>query len=66
MDLEPKDALISTAAFTNALQVLGSGRGGKPKEELLKGAGLASYAGKRARKGKPVEGLQKVLRVLAA
>jgi len=66
MDLEAKDALISTAAFTNALQVLGSGRGGKPKEELLKGAGLASYAGKRARKGKPVEGLQKVLRVLAA
>jgi len=66
MDLEAKDALISTAAFTNSLQVLGSGRGGKPKEELLKGAGLASYAGKRARKGKPVEGLQKVLRVLAA
>jgi len=66
MDLDPKDALISTAAFTNSLQVLGSGRGGKPKEELLKGAGLASYAGKRARKGKPVEGLQKVLRVLAA
>jgi len=66
MDLDPKDALISTAAFTNSLQLLGSGRGGKPKEELLKGAGLASYAGKRARKGKPVEGLQKVLRVLAA
>jgi len=66
MDLEAKDALISTAAFTNSLQVLGSGRGGKPKEELLKGAGLAGYAGKRARKGKPVEGLQKVLRVLAA
>jgi topoisomerase-4 subunit A len=66
MDLEAKDALISTAAYTNALHVLGSGRGGKPKEELLKGAGLASYAGKRARKGKPVEGLQKVLRVLAA
>ncbi|MEJ6000461.1 DNA topoisomerase IV subunit A [Paucibacter soli] len=65
IDLDPKDALISTAAFTNSLQVLGAGRGGKPKEELLKGAGLASYAGKRARKGKPVEGMQKVLRVLA-
>ncbi|MDT8998947.1 DNA topoisomerase IV subunit A [Paucibacter sp. APW11] len=65
MELEPKDALLSVAAFTTTLQVLGSGRGGKAKEELLKGAGLASYAGKRARKGKPVDGLQKVLRVLA-
>lgn len=65
MDLEPKDALLSVAAYTQLLQVLGSGRGGKPKEDVLKGAGLASYAGKRARKGKPVEGMQKVLRVLA-
>ena len=65
IDLEPKDALISVAAFSQALQVLGSGRGGKAKEELLKGASLAAYAGKRARKGKSVEGLQKVLRVLA-
>lgn len=65
LDLEPKDALLSVAAYTQLLQVLGSGRGGKPKEDVLKGAGLASYAGKRARKGKPVEGMQKVLRVLA-
>lgn len=65
IDLEPKDALVSTAAFTQTLLVQGSGRGAKPKEELLKGAALASYAGKRARKGKAVEGLQKVLRVLA-
>ncbi len=65
MELEGKDLLLSVAAFTQTLQVLGSGRGGKPKEELLKGAGLAGYAGKRARKGKPVEGLQKVARVLA-
>ncbi len=65
MELEGKDLLLSVAAFTQTLQVLGSGRGGKPKEELLKGAGLAAYAGKRARKGKPVEGLQKVARVLA-
>ncbi|MFY8116685.1 MAG: DNA gyrase subunit A, partial [Roseateles sp.] len=31
MDLEPKDALLSVAAYTQLLQVLGSGRGGKPK-----------------------------------
>ena len=65
IDLEAKDALISVAAFTQTLTVLGSGRGGKPKEELLKGAALAAYVGKRARKGKAVEGLQKVLRVVA-
>ncbi|MCH7345797.1 DNA topoisomerase IV subunit A [Pelomonas sp. CA6] len=64
MDLEPKDALVSVAAFGQQLLVQGSGRGGKAKEELLKGAALASYAGKRARKGKAVEGLQKVLRLL--
>ncbi|MCV2370971.1 DNA topoisomerase IV subunit A [Roseateles oligotrophus] len=64
IDLEAKDALLSVAAFTQALQVLGTGRGAKPKEELLKGVGLAAYAGKRARKGKQVEAFQKVLRVL--
>jgi topoisomerase-4 subunit A len=66
IDLEPKDALVSVAAFTQALQVFGSGRGAKPKEEVLKGANLAGYAGKRARKGKAVEGMQKVFRVLSA
>ncbi len=65
IDLDVKDALVSVAAFSQQLLVQGSGRGGKAKEELLKGAGLAAYAGKRARKGKPVEGMQKVMRVLA-
>jgi topoisomerase IV subunit A len=66
MDLEAKDALISVAAFAQALLVQGSGRGGKAKEEVLKGAALAGHAGKRAKKGKVVEGLQKVMRVLPA
>ncbi|MDC8785969.1 DNA topoisomerase IV subunit A [Roseateles koreensis] len=64
IDLEPKDALLSVAAFTQSLMVVGTGRGAKPKEELLKGVGLASYAGKRARKGRAVDAFQKVLRVL--
>ncbi|CAN5174920.1 DNA topoisomerase IV subunit A [soil metagenome] len=64
MDLEGKDTLLSVAAFTQSLLVMGSGRGGKAKEELLKGVGLGAHAGKRARKGKQIEGLQKVLRVL--
>ncbi len=65
MDLEAKDALVSAAAFGPALQVLGTGRGGKPKEELLKGAALEGYRGKRARKGRKVEGMVKPLRVVA-
>ena len=65
MDLDSKDALASVAAFIQALRVLGSGRGGKPKDEALKGAALAAHVGKRARKGKPVEGM-KALRVAAA
>ena len=64
MDIDAKDALLSTAVFTLALRVLGSGRGGKPKDELLKGAALASFAAKRARKGREVEGMQKVLKLV--
>jgi topoisomerase-4 subunit A len=66
MDLDPKDALVSVAAFSAALQVLGKSlRGDKPREDVLRGAGLAPYAGKRARKGRAVEGM-KAMRVLAA
>nr|WP_316638578.1 DNA topoisomerase IV subunit A [uncultured Roseateles sp.] len=65
MDLEAKDALVSVAAFGQALQVLGTGRGGKPKEEILKNTALANHVGKRARKGKVLEGI-KGLRVVAS
>jgi topoisomerase-4 subunit A len=65
MDLEGKDSVLSVACFTTQLRVLGSGRGGKPREELLKNQSLAAHAGKRARKGKVVDGLQKVARLTA-
>ena len=65
MDVDARDPLISVAAFDDAVRVLGTGRGAKPKEELLKGAALAAHEGKRARKGRKVEGLQKVQRVVA-
>ncbi len=54
MDLDEKDALVSVAAFTQGVVLQGSGRGGKAKEETLKGAALAAFAGRRARKGKAV------------
>jgi topoisomerase IV subunit A len=55
MDIDAPDTLISLAAFNMALQVLGTGRGGKAKEETVKAAALLPYVGKRARKGKLLE-----------
>lgn len=67
IDADTKDPLVSVAAFTGALQVLGTGRGGaKPKDELLKGPALAAYEGKRARRGKKQDVMVKAMRVLAA
>jgi topoisomerase-4 subunit A len=65
MDVDAKDPLVSTATCAGTLKVLGLGRGGKPKEEDLKGASLAVYGGKRARKGKVLEAGMKPQRVLA-
>jgi topoisomerase-4 subunit A len=64
IDLDPEDALVSVAAFGDALQVLGTGRGDKPKDEVLKGPALADYEGKRARKGRKQQVLKKAMRVL--
>ncbi len=66
MDVDDKDPLVSVATCTQALKVLGTGRGGKPKEDDLKNANLAVYAGKRARKGKPLDLGMKPQRVLGA
>ena len=66
IDLEPKDALVSVAAFAQSLQLLGTGRGGKAKDEVLKAAALVPYQGKRARKGRVQDAMQKAQRVIAA
>ena len=55
MDLDAKDALVSVAAFGRALRVVGSGRGGKPRDEVLGAAALAPYRHARGRKGKPAD-----------
>ena len=65
MDVDAKDPLVSIATCANAVKVLGTGRGGKAKEEDLKGATLASHAGKRARKGKVIDAAIKGQRVIA-
>ena len=64
MDVDAACPLLSVATLADHLTVYGTGRGGKPKAELLKAAGLAWYQGKRARKGRKVEGLLKVLRLV--
>ena len=65
MDVDKQSPLVSVATCADALKVLGTGRGGKPKEEDIKGAALAEHQGKRARKGRKVEGVLKVMRVVA-
>ena len=65
MDLESPDSLASVAVFSHSLRIEGTGRGGKARDELLKGASLAVYLGKRARKGKPQDAIPKALRVAA-
>ncbi|HZT55519.1 MAG TPA: DNA topoisomerase IV subunit A, partial [Burkholderiaceae bacterium] len=66
IDLDAKDALVSVAAVDQALQIVGTGRGGKPKDEVLKNSALAEYVGKRARKGKKQDVMVKAMRVLRA
>ena len=60
MALDAGEALRGVAVFAGALQVAGSARGGKAKEILLRGAALAAHLGRRARRGRAVEGLKQV------
>jgi len=66
MDVDAKAPLIAVATLAERLVVAGSGRGGKPRQEELRGAALAQHAGRRARKGRKVDGFVKVLRLSAA
>ena len=64
MDVDAKAPLLSVALCGASLKVLGSGRGGKAREIELKGIHLEEHVGKRARKGRKVDGLQKAFRVV--
>ncbi|MBU6260394.1 MAG: DNA topoisomerase IV subunit A [Burkholderiales bacterium] len=63
IDVDAAAPLIAVAPCAEAVTVVGSGRGGKAKEETLRGAALAAHVGKRARKGRQVAALHKVLRL---
>ncbi len=66
VDLDAKDALVSVAAFGGALRVLGTGRGGKARDEIVRGAALEGYVGRRARKGRRQDVMLQAKRVLCA
>lgn len=63
MDVDAKAPLVSVCTFAGGLMVSGQGRGGKDKEEKLQGMALALHAGKRARKGRKLEGFPRPMRV---
>ncbi|MFM7703961.1 MAG: DNA gyrase subunit A, partial [Rubrivivax sp.] len=65
MDVDAKTPLLSVCTLAEMLRVAGQGRGGKPKDEDFRPAALAAYAGKRARKGRKVEGFPKPMCVVA-
>jgi topoisomerase-4 subunit A len=65
MDVDAKTPLLSVCTLGETLRVAGQGRGGKPKDEDFRPAALAAYQGKRARKGRKVEGFPKPMRVVA-
>ena len=64
MDVDQACPLVSVACFSDTVLVQGSGRAGRARQEQLRGAALASHAGKRARKGHKVAGFVKAVRVL--
>ncbi|MDO8419102.1 MAG: DNA topoisomerase IV subunit A, partial [Rubrivivax sp.] len=58
MDVDAKTPLTAVATLADRLLVAGSGRGGKAKEDTLHGTALAAHQGKRARKGRAVQGMK--------
>ncbi len=64
IDLDAKDALVSVTALGDSLRVVGTGRGGKPRDDVLKGAALALHVNRRARKGRALAGTIKATQLM--
>jgi topoisomerase IV subunit A len=61
MALDPKETLRQALAIdARGLVLIGTGRGGKVRDEKLAGAALEAHVGKRARKGRAPESTIKV------
>jgi topoisomerase-4 subunit A len=59
MEVDAAAPLVAVTGFGEVLKVSGQGRGGKPKEELMRATALAVHLGRRARKGRKIEGFPK-------
>ena len=67
MELEKNEKLLATQPISQkGVAVSGTGRGGKAQELTLSASALAPHIGKRARKGKTLEGTKLKPAVLAA
>jgi topoisomerase-4 subunit A len=55
IDLEPKDTLAGAAAYTRSVKILGIGRGGKERDEVLEIRSLNNAKAGRGRKGKAAD-----------
>jgi len=55
IDLEDKDSLAGAAAYTRSVCIVGTGRGGKDREETLEIRSLNNARTARARKGKAAD-----------
>jgi len=60
MDVDADAPLVAVATCAAVLAVHGSGRGARPRQELLRAAALAACEGRRGRRGKKLEGFTKV------
>ncbi|WP_119354430.1 hypothetical protein [Azohydromonas sediminis] len=63
IDLDANAPLLSVATFADCLDVHGSGRRGKAKDEVLRGVALEAHVGRRARKGRRIEGFKPLVRL---
>ncbi|MEN9780166.1 MAG: putative topoisomerase subunit [Pseudomonadota bacterium] len=55
IDLDDKDRLAGAAAYTRSVRIAGTGRGGKPREEVLEIRSLNNARAARGRKGKAAD-----------
>jgi topoisomerase-4 subunit A len=65
MDVGAEDPLCSIVSCADSVRVLGTGRGAKPRDELVKASAFLGHQGRRGRKGVRVEGVPKVERLAA-
>ncbi|MEY4909684.1 MAG: topoisomerase subunit, partial [Pseudomonadota bacterium] len=65
MEVDAADPLRMVVPLATGLRVSGLGRGAKPRDEDLRPAALAPYAGRRARKGRAIDTTMKVQAISA-